>query len=64
MAQLISGLGLKGAGIVGTLIVAGILLKATGTSAGTGDLAINGGVGIGIVLGLLGVFAVARRVMG
>jgi hypothetical protein len=32
--------------------------------AGVGSLAINAGIGIGILLGLFGVFAVAKRVIG
>ena len=63
MVQKIFGLGIRTTGIVGTLIMAGILLKAFDVSPGTGDLAISGGVGIGILLGLLGVFAVAKRVI-
>ena len=64
MVQKIFGLGLGATGIVGTLIVAGIILKATNLSAGTGDFAIFSGIGIGVVLGLLGIFAVAKRVVG
>ena len=63
MVQRIFGLGLGATGIVGTLIIAGILLKVTNTSAGTGDVAIFSGIGIGSVLGLLGIVAVAKRVM-
>ena len=64
MVQKIFGLGMGATGIVGTLIIAGILLKAINISPSTGDLAIAGGVGIGIILGLLGIFGVAKRVMG
>jgi hypothetical protein len=63
MVQSIFGLGLKGTGIIAVLIVAGIILKITNTSAGTGDLAISGGVIIGLLLGLLGVVAVVKRVV-
>ena len=64
MVQKIFGLGVGATGIVGTLIVAGILLQGFKISIGTGDLAIKAGVGIGIVLGLLGIFGVAKRLMG
>jgi hypothetical protein len=63
MVQKIFGIGIGATGIVGTLIVAGILLKVFKVSPGTGDLAIGAGVVIGILLGLLGVFAVAKRSM-
>ena len=64
MVQKIFGIGMGATGIVGVLIIAGLLLKGTNLSTGMGDLAICGGVGIGIVLGLLGIFAVAKRVIG
>jgi len=64
MVQKIFGIGMGATGIVGVLIIAGLLLKGTNLSTGMGDLAIFGGVGIGIVLGLLGIFAVAKRVIG
>ena len=64
MVQKIFGIGMGATGIVGVLIIAGLLLKGTNLSLGMGDLAIFGGVGIGIVLGLLGIFAVAKRVIG
>jgi hypothetical protein len=64
MVQRIFGLGIGATGIVGTLIIAGIFLKSFNISGGTGDIAISGGVGIGIILGLLGVFGVAKRVIG
>lgn len=64
MVQKIFGIGLGATGIVGTLIVAGILLEGLKISPGTGMVAINGGIGIGLVLGLLGIFGVAKRLIG
>jgi hypothetical protein len=64
MTQKIFGLGIAGTGIVGVLVVAGITLNAVNIEAGVGSLAINAGIGIGILLGLFGVFAVAKRVIG
>jgi len=61
MVQKIFGIGLGATGIVGTLIVAGILLQGSNISPDVGSLAIKAGVGIGIVLGLLGIFGVAKR---
>lgn len=61
MGQSIFGLGIGGAGIVGTLIVAGILLHILNVSQIFSTLALGGGVVIGIVLGLLGIFAVLSR---
>ena len=63
MVQKIFGIGIGATGIVGTLIVAGILLKVFKIPGSAGDLAISGGVVIGILLGLLGVFAVVKRVI-
>jgi hypothetical protein len=63
MVQKIFGIGLGATGIVGTLIVAGIILKATNVSVGAGDIAIIAGIGIGIVLGILGIFGVLKRLM-
>ncbi|MHA1874291.1 MAG: hypothetical protein ACTSVB_09260 [Candidatus Heimdallarchaeaceae archaeon] len=62
--QKIFGLGMGATGIVGTLVVVGILLKATDLASTTGDLAIMSGVGIGIILGLLGIFGVLKRLIG
>ena len=64
MAQKIFGFGVGATGIVGTLIVAGVLLKGLQISSNAGDIAITAGIGIGIVLGLLGIFGVARRIIG
>ena len=63
MVQKIFGIGIGATGIVGTLIVAGILLKAFKVSASAGQVAIVAGIGIGIVLGLLGIFGVLKRLM-
>ena len=64
MVQKIFGIGLGATGIVGTLIVAGILLQGLKISPDAGQLAIISGITIGIILGLLGIFGVAKRVMG
>jgi hypothetical protein len=61
MVQKIFGLGIGATGIVGTLIVAGIILKTTNVLPSSGEIAINFGIGIGIVLGLLGIFGVLKR---
>ncbi len=60
MTQSIFGLGLGGTGIVAVLIVAGILLNAFNV-ASWGTIAIGGGVVIGIVFGLLGIFGILSR---
>lgn len=64
MVQKIAGIGIKATGIVGTLIVAGIILHLTKVSTQLGNLAIGAGIFIGIMLGLLGIFGVAKRVIG
>lgn len=64
MTQKIFGLGLGATGIVGTLVIVGIFLKVINISQTLGYLAIVSGVGIGIALGLLGILAVAKRVVG
>jgi hypothetical protein len=64
MVQKIFGIGIGATGIVGTLIIAGILLNVFKVAPSAGNLAINGGIGIGIILGLLGIFGVAKRLMG
>ncbi len=64
MVQKIMGLGLTGTGIVGVLIVSGIILHGLNIETSLGTFAITGGVGIGLILGLLGAFAVAKRVLG
>ena len=61
MVQRIFGLGLGGTGIVAVLIIAGIILSTTKVSPSAGSLAISGGVLIGIVLGLLGIFGVLKK---
>ena len=62
MVQIIKGLGLTGSGIVGTLVVAGILLIMLNVSSFWGEVAIGGGVIIAVLLGFLGVLAVIGRV--
>jgi len=62
MAQQIFALGMKGTGIVATLIIAGIAISTLTGNQATGNLAINSGVSIAILLGALGVFGVAKRV--
>lgn len=61
MAQKIFGIGLGASGIVGTLIVAGIILTKLDVSASLGGLAIFSGIVIGIVLGILGIAGVIKR---
>ena len=64
MVQKIFGIGIGATGIVGTLIVAGVLLKWFNISPSSGGLAINAGIGIGVILGILGIVGVAKRLMG
>ena len=61
MVQKISGMGLSASGIVGVLIVAGIFLSVTDVSQIVGQIAIGGGVFIGIASGILGVVGVVSR---
>jgi hypothetical protein len=63
MVQKLFGLGIGGTGIVAVLIVAGILLSATGNSDFSG-IAIFGGIVIGITLGILGIVGVIKRMFG
>ncbi|MFH1447522.1 MAG: hypothetical protein ABIG39_01550 [Candidatus Micrarchaeota archaeon] len=64
MVQKIFGLGLTGVGIVPVLVIAGIILNVLNIETALASLAIVGGIGIGLLLGLLGVLAVAKRVVG
>ncbi len=64
MVQKIFGIGIGARGIVGTLIVAGIILQAFNINPSAGSLAINAGIGIGVILGLLGIMGVAKRLIG
>ncbi len=64
MVQKIFGIGIGATGIVGTLIVAGIILKTFNISPGASNAAIFGGVVIGIILGFLGILGVAKRIFG
>jgi len=61
MGQSIFGLGLGGSGIVAVLIIAGIFLNGLKVNEIAGQLAIWGGVGIGLLLGILGVFGVLSK---
>lgn len=61
MTPSIFGGGLGGRGIVSVLVIIGILLIGSGINAIAGQLAIWGGVAIGICLGVLGVIGVASR---
>jgi hypothetical protein len=61
MTQSIFGGGMGGRGIVPVLVIIGIFLIGSGANAIAGQLAIWGGVLIGICLGVLGVFGVVSR---
>jgi hypothetical protein len=61
LVQKLSGMGLSASGIVGVLIVAGIILSATDVSQTAGQIAMWGGVIIGLALGIFGVVGVASR---
>jgi len=61
MTQSISGYGLSGTGIVSVLIIVGFLLTASNLNTIAGQVAIWGGVGIGLMLGLLGVLGVLSK---
>lgn len=61
LAQRIAGMGFSASGIVGVLILAGILLSMTDISRMGGQIAIWGGLIIGIALGILGIVGVASR---
>lgn len=58
MVQKIFGFGLGGTGIVAVLIIAGIILYTSGINIPASNLAIIGGVTIGIILGGLGIVGV------
>jgi hypothetical protein len=64
MAQKIFGIGIAGTGIVGVLIATGFISNILNIETELGTLALTAGLGIGILLGLLGVFGVAKRVIG
>jgi len=61
MTQRIFGLGMGGTGIVAVLIIAGILLNGSQVNAAAGQIAIWGGVAIGLVFGALGVVGIVSR---
>jgi hypothetical protein len=52
---------MSGTGIVPVLIIAGIILIGSNVNAIAGQLAIWGGVGIGLALGALAVIGVLSR---
>lgn len=64
MVQKIFGIGIAGTGIVGVLIATGFISNVLKVETGLGNLALTAGLGIGILLGLLGVFGVAKRLVG
>jgi hypothetical protein len=53
---------LGGSGIVATLFIIGLLLSSFNINAFLGNVALNSSIFIGIFLGLLGIFGVAKRV--
>jgi len=61
MTQSIFGLGIGGTGIVTVLIIAGIFLNGLQINAAAGQLAIWGGIGIGLLFGAFGVLGIASR---
>jgi len=61
LAQRIAGMGFSASGIVGVLVLAGIFLSVTDVSQIVGQIAIGGGVFIGIASGILGVVGVVSR---
>lgn len=63
MVQKIFGLGMGGTGIVAVLVIAGILINSTGNSQSIGNLALFGGVLIGLIFGGFGILGIARRFM-
>ncbi len=54
-------MGFSASGIVGVLIFAGIILSATNVSQTAGQLAVWGGVLIGVILGIFGVVGVLSK---
>jgi len=64
MTQKIFGFGIAGTGIVGVLLSAGIILHLLDIESNLAGLALTAGIGIGIVLGLIGIFGLAKRVIG
>lgn len=61
MAQNIFGLGLGGSGIVPVLVIVGVILIALNVNALLGQIAIGGGIVIGIIYGILGIFGILGR---
>ena len=61
MAQKIFGFGIGGTGIVGLFIATGIILYLINSNYA--NLFITTGFGIGLILGLLGIFGVAKKLI-
>jgi hypothetical protein len=61
MTQRIFGLGIGGTGIVAVLIIAGIFLNGSQINVSAGQVAIWGGVAIGLIFGALGVVGIVSR---
>lgn len=61
MTQSIFGQGIGGTGIVAVLIIAGIFLSGSHINAVAGQIAIWGGVAIGLIFGALGVIGILGR---
>jgi hypothetical protein len=60
MVQQLLGFGFKGSGIVGIFLIVGIILVSINNNVGI--LFLNTGYGIGLILGLLGIFGIAKKV--
>ena len=63
MTQSIFGFRMGGKGIVSVLIIAGIFLIGANINVIAGQLAVWGGVCIGLVLGALGILGVMNRLI-
>ena len=64
MTQKLAFGAISGTGIVSTLIIAGIALKLLNISTNTAEIAISGGIGIGLILGLLGIAGILTEDCG
>lgn len=63
LAKLLGGITVSGTGIVTVLVVLGLILKMTNADNSVGDIAIGGGILIGLALGVLGVVGVVITLM-